>query len=87
MALADEPGEPDRPPVDERDAEAAAVHAEDRVGGGHPEVAPQRQLEAARHGVALDRGDDGLGQLQPGGAHGPGPVLGDRPAVALGRGP
>ena len=86
MALADQPGQPDGAPVDEGDAEAPAVHAEHGVGGGHPEVAPQRQLEPSGHGVALDGGDDGLGEVQPGGPHGPGPVLGHGPAVALGQG-
>ena len=79
----DESRQPDGAAVDQGDPEAPAVDAEDGVGGGHPEVAPQGQLEAAGHGVALDGGDDGLGQLEAGGAHGPGPVLEDGAAVAL----
>ena len=68
-ALADQPGEPDRAAVDEGHAEAAAEDAEGGVGGGHPQVAPDGQLQAAGHGVALDGGDHRLGQLQAGRPH------------------
>ena len=85
-AVADQPGEPDRAQVDQRDPEAAAEDPEDGVLGGHPQVAPQGQLETAGHGVALDGGDHRLGEGHPGRAHGPRAVVGDRAAVAVGQG-
>ena len=48
------------PPSIERHAPAAAEHAEHRVARGDAQVAPQRELEAARDRVALDRGDHRL---------------------------
>ena len=48
--------------VDERHAPPSAEHAEHRVVGRHAEVAPQRELEAARDRVALDRRDHRLGR-------------------------
>ena len=69
------------PEVAERDPEPAAEDTEDGVVGGHPQVAPQGELEAAGDGVALDGGDHGLGQRQPGRAHGPGAVVGHGPSV------
>ena len=86
MALSDQARQADRAAVDEGDAETPAVHAEDGVGGGHPQVAPQRQLKAAAPRRALDGGDDRLGQLQAGRSHGAGPVLVHGPSVALGQG-
>ena len=55
--------------VAQRHPEAAAEHPEDGVLGGDAQVAPERELDAAGHGVALDGGDDGLAQREPGGAH------------------
>ena len=80
----DDAGQADGAEVAQRDAEAAAEDAEDRILGGDAQVAPQGELDAAGHGVALDGGDDGLAQRQPGGPHGSGPVVGDGPAVTLG---
>ena len=60
VAEADEAGQPHRAAVDERHTPAAAEHAEHRVAGGDPQVAPARQLEAAGDGVALDRGEHRL---------------------------
>ena len=57
---------------------------EHRVLLGHAQIAPQRQLQPAGHGVAGDRGDHRLGQPHPGRAHRPVAVVVD--AVA-GRGP
>ena len=54
--------------------------------GGHPEIAPDGQLEAAGHGVALDGGDDRLGELQAGRTHGPRTVLGDPMAGSVSQG-
>ena len=66
---ADEPGQPHRAAVDEGHAPASAEDAERRVLGGHPQVAPDGQLEPARDGVTLDGGDHRLAQPHPGGAH------------------
>ena len=82
--VAHDAGEPHRAEVAQGDAEAPAEHAEDGVLGGHPQVAPQRQLQSPGHGVALDGGDDRLGQGQAGRAHRARALVGDRPAVALG---
>src|SRR2546425_326590 len=60
VAVTDQPGQTHRAEVDQRHAPAPAEDAEDGVGGRHAEVAPERQLEATRDGVALDRGEDGL---------------------------
>ena len=56
------------------------------LGRGHPQVAPDGQLQAAGHGVALDGGDDRLGERQPGGAHRARPVDGHPVAVPVGQG-
>ena len=77
-AQPDHAGQPHRAAVDQRHAPAAAEHAQHRVLLGHPQVAPQRQLQAAGHGVPGDRGDHRLGQPQPGRPHRP---------VAVRRGP
>ena len=58
----------------------------DGVLGGHPQIAPDGELETAGHGVPLDGGDDRLGELQAGRAHRAGAVLGDPVAVAPGHG-
>jgi photosystem II stability/assembly factor-like uncharacterized protein len=60
----------DRAAVDERNAPASTVNPEDGVGGGDAQVAPQREFEAARHGVALDRGDHRLAEQHARGPHG-----------------
>ena len=57
---ADQPRQPDRAAVDQRHAPAPAEDAEDGVLLGDPQVAPERELETARDGVALDRGDHRL---------------------------
>jgi hypothetical protein len=61
-AVADEPGQPHGAQVDERHPEPPAVDAQHGVLGRHPQVAPQRQLQAAGHGEPLDGGDHRLGQ-------------------------
>ena len=70
--------------VAQRHAEAAAEHSEDGVLGGDTQVAPEGQLNAPGHGVALDGGDDRLAQRQPRRSHRAGPVVGDGPAIPLG---
>ena len=80
----DDPREPDRAQVAQRHAEATAEDPEDGILGGNAQVAPECELNAPGHGVALDGGDDGLAQRQPGGAHRSRTVVGDGPAVPLG---
>ena len=77
-------GQADRSQVAQRHPETPAEHPEDGVVRGHPEVAPQRQLDPSRHGESLDGGDDRLGQGQAGRAHRPRPVVGDGAAIAFG---
>src|SRR5262245_32685678 len=60
VRVADQAGEPDGAAVDQRHAPAAAEHAEDGVLGGDAQVAPERELEPARDGVPLHRGDHRL---------------------------
>ena len=79
--MADQAGQADGPEIAERDAEPAAEDAEDGVVGGDAEVAPEGELEATGDGVALDGGDDGFGQRQPGRAHRAGAVVGHGPSV------
>jgi hypothetical protein len=67
--VADQPGQPDRAPVDQRHAPAPAEHAEHRVLGGHAQVAPQGQLQPAGDRMALDCGNDRLGQGHAGRSH------------------
>ena len=74
--VADEPGQPDGAAVHERDAEAAAEDAEDGALRGHAEVAPERDLQAAGDGVALDGGDDRLAEQKARDAQRGVPVLG-----------
>ena len=66
---ADQPRQPHRATVDERHAPPSAEDPEHRVLGGHPQVAPDRQLEPAGHGVPLDRRDHRLAEPHPGRAH------------------
>ena len=61
--------------VDQRHAPAALEEAEGRALGGDPQVAPERQLEAAGEAPALDRGDRRLRGGQAGEALGPGRVV------------
>ena len=61
----DEPRQPDRAEVDQRHAEAPAEHTEYRRRRGDAQVAPQRQLQPAGDGVALDGRDHRLRQPQP----------------------
>ncbi len=68
-AGADQPGQPDRAAVDERDAPATAEDAEPGVRRRDPEVAPDRELEATGDGVPLDGGEHRLAQPHPGRAH------------------
>ena len=74
----DEPRQAHGAAVDQRNAPAAAEDAEDGGLVRHPQVAPQRQLEAAGHRVPRYRRDDRLRQPQPADTHRP---------VAVGRGP
>ena len=60
VAVAEQSREADRAAVHQRYAPAAAVDAEDRVVRGDAQVAPRRQLEAARDRVAFDRRDHRL---------------------------
>ena len=83
-AVADQPGQAHRAEVDERHAEAPAVHAEHGVDGGDAQVAPQGQLQPPGDGRALDGRDDRLAEPQPGRSHRARTVLADRAAVALG---
>ena len=64
MTHADQAGQAHRATVDERDAETPAVHTEVGVFLHHPQIAPERQLHAARDGGAADGGDHGFGQAQ-----------------------
>ena len=84
VALADQAGEPDRPTVDQGHAEPPAVHAEHGVSGRHAQVAPKGELEPTGNGVALDRGDDGLREVETGRAHRARAVVADRPPVTFG---
>ena len=62
MRVADQAGQPHGAAVDERHTPTPAVHTEHGVSGGDPEIAPERELEPARHRVALDRRDHGLAE-------------------------
>ncbi len=77
-------GQPDGAAVDERDAPSPAVDAEGGVGRRHPQVAPHGQLEPAGHRMALDRGDDRLGQQHPRRSHRAVTVDGDPVAAPVG---
>ena len=61
----DDPRQPLRAAVDQRDAPAPLGEAELRPGRRDPQVAPQRELEAAGQAPALDRGDRRLRRRQP----------------------
>ena len=72
-AVADQPRQPNRAAVDQRDAPASAEDAHGRVLLHHPQVAPQRQFQAAGHRVPADSGDHRFGQHHPARAHRPWP--------------
>ena len=63
-ADADQPRQPHGAAVDQRNPPAPAEHAEHGVLLGHAQVAPQRQLEPARHRMTRDRRDHRLAQHQ-----------------------
>ena len=71
MALADQSRQAHGAAVDQGHAPPPAVHAEHGVAGRHPQVAPERQLEAAGHGMPLHRGHDRLVEQHAAGPHGP----------------
>ena len=70
-AHADDARQALRAAVDQRHAPAALGEAERRALGGDPQVAPQRELEAAGQAPAGDRGDRRLGRRQAGEAQRP----------------
>jgi len=82
-AGADQPGQAHGAAVDQRDAPATAEHAEHGGLVGDPQVAPQRQFQAARHRVPRYRGDDRLGQPEPADPH-RGVAVRGHPVAALG---
>ena len=61
--MTDQARQPDGAAVDERHAPTPAVDAERRVGSSDPQVAPDGELEATRHGVTFDRGDHRLAEI------------------------
>ncbi len=65
-AAADDPWKALSAAIDEWHTEAAFETAEDGRACRDTQVAPRSHLEAARHAVALDRSDGGLGHLGPG---------------------
>src|SRR5260221_5275851 len=69
MTVTDQTGQTHRAQIDQRNAEAAAVDAEDRITGSDPQVAPKSEFQAAGHGVAFNGGDDRLAEQPPGGTH------------------
>ncbi len=70
VTLADQPRQTHGAAIHQRHAPAPAVHAEDRVACRHPQIAPERELQAAGNGVTLHGGDHRLAEPQPGRAHG-----------------
>jgi hypothetical protein len=52
--------------VHQRNAEAAAIDAEDRIPGGDAQIAPQCEFETTCDGMAFDRGDDRFAEQHPG---------------------
>ena len=66
---ADDARQADGAAVDERDAPTPAEHAEHRILLDHPQIAPQRELEPAGHGVPGDGGDHRLRQQHARGTH------------------
>ena len=84
--MTDDAGQPHRAEIAQRHTEAAAEHAEDRILGRHPQVAPECELDAAGNRIPFDGGDHRLGQCQARRPHRSGTVVGDGPAVTLGHG-
>ncbi|MEY9511933.1 hypothetical protein ABIF16_002664 [Bradyrhizobium elkanii] len=84
-AVPDQPRQADGAEIHQRYAEAPAINAEGGVTRDDPKIAPDRKLEAARHGGALDGGDHRLRQLHPRRAHRAVAVL-DAVAAMAGRG-
>src|SRR5579875_45268 len=80
-ATADQPRQPHRAPVDQRNAEAPAEDAEHGPALGDPQIAPQRKLQSARDRVAGDRRDHGLGEPHPRRSHRPVAVTRDAVSV------
>ncbi len=66
---ADQPRQAHRAAVDQRNAEAAAEHAEDRGLVRHAQIAPGGQLDTAGHAIARYGRDHGFRPLQPRRAH------------------
>src|SRR5580658_2151706 len=64
-SLADDARQAHRAAVDQRHAPAPAIDAEICALRHDAEIAPEPELHAAGHGRALDRGDDGLVELEP----------------------
>ncbi len=63
-AVANQTRQPHGAEVHQRHAEAPAIDAEGRIARGDPHVAPQGQFEATSHGVAFDRRDHRLAELE-----------------------
>ena len=68
---ADDARQAHRAAVDQRHAPAPAEDAEYRVLLGDAQIAPQGELQTARHGMARNRGDHRLAEHQAGDAHRP----------------
>ena len=59
--------QPDETPCARDQADSDIAERELSCGVGHDQVAGQCDLAAAAHGEAVDRGDDGLGDVRPAG--------------------
>src|SRR5215218_4064146 len=70
-AASDNARQPHGAPIDQRHAPAPAIHAHVGALFHHAQVAPQRQLHAARDRRAGNCGDHGFGELQPRRSHRP----------------
>src|SRR6266699_1809047 len=62
VAVTDETRQADRPPIDEWNSPAAVIHAKNGILGSNPQVAPEREFEAASNGIALYRRNHGLAE-------------------------
>ncbi len=82
---ADQAREPDGAAVDQRNAEATAEHAEDRVVIGDAEVTPQRELQATGDCMTGDRCDHWLPEEHSRRSHRSVAVRGDAIRVARGQ--
>jgi hypothetical protein len=83
VAVTDQPRQAHRTAIHQRHAPAAAEHAEHRILGRDAQIAPQRQFQATRHGVALDRRQDRLRQQHARDAERPVAVFNDAVAAPL----